>query len=195
MDITTILIALIIGCTAITVFSLMALLYVRRRERERDNKDTERITKTIEDLDTALNAALEEINKLGALVQKEVDEKYKSVLFLYSLVEDKQKEIEESTDSEVISDMISQFIDKHSIKLRVDKPDDTTEPATKKPSGKSSGKPSEKPKPKNPKFTNPKHKQIWEMRESGQNVSDIAKELSMGQGEVKLILDLVERAS
>jgi len=195
LDITTILIALIIGCTAITVFSLMALLYVRRRERERDNKDTERITKTIEDLDTALNAALEEINKLGALVQKEVDEKYKSVLFLYSLVEDKQKEIEESTDSEVISDMISQFIDKHSIKLRVDKPDDTTEPATKKPSGKSSGKPSEKPKPKNPKFTNPKHKQIWEMRESGQNVSDIAKELSMGQGEVKLILDLVERAS
>jgi len=169
----------------------MALLYVRRRERERDNKEAERIAKTIEDLDAALNAALAEINKLGALIQKEVDEKYKSVLFLYNLVEDKQKEIEESTDSEVISEMIAQFIDAHSTKLR-SIAETSSEPIVFDVLEKPKINKDEK---KCPKFTNPKHKQIWEMREKGQNVPEIAKELSMGQGEVKLILDLVDRAS
>ena len=146
MNIDVLLVALIIGFTAITVFSLMALIFVRRRERERGDKDAERIAKTIEDLDAALDAALSEINKLGALVQKEVDEKYKSVLFLYNLVEDKQKEIEESTDSEVISDMISKFIDAHSSKLRViaENSGDIVVPEkiSEKLSEKSSGKPS-----------------------------------------------------
>ncbi|MCL2225584.1 MAG: hypothetical protein FWB96_11520 [Defluviitaleaceae bacterium] len=206
MNITAILIALIVGFVAVTVFSLMALLFVRRRERERDNTEAERVGKTIQELDAALDDALAEINKLGALVQKEVDEKYKSVLFLYNLVEDKQKEISEAADENTVSEMVARCIDTHNAKLRLiaataSEPLSAERDAVAKTQTDEVEFAVEKsediaavPK-KQPKFSNAKHKQIWEMREQGQNVSAIAKELSMGQGEVKLILDLVDRAS
>ncbi|MCL1844020.1 MAG: hypothetical protein FWF79_09420 [Defluviitaleaceae bacterium] len=206
MGVTVVLVALIIGFMAVTIFALSAMLVVRKREKNRE--DSETIEKTIEDLDSALNSALAEINKLGALVQNEINDKYKSVLFLYNLVEDKQKEIAESADGEVIaeileqklkmlaekaegsvsSQMVSEKIASENIaseNIASEKTIKTPEPAGFLPEGK---KPASK-------FTNPKHKQIWEMREGGQKVSEIAKELGMGQGEVKLILDLVERAS
>jgi len=214
LGITIVLVALIIGFMVVTVFSLTAMLVVRRREKERD--DSYKIAKTVEELDTALNAALTEINRMGALIQADVDEKYKSVLFLYNLVEDKQKEIAESADGEVISEMMAQYIEEHGDKLRqLAKPSELghsevinsevtnseirlSEPAQTEPAPQVFENFQEKTEPENKKpqkFANAKHKQIWEMRDSGQAVSDIAKTLDMGQGEVKLILDLIERAS
>lgn len=199
MDTTVILVALIIGFTAIAVFSLTAMLIVRSREKKYE--DVKDVSKAIEELDAALDAAVTEINKLGALVKSEVDEKYKLVLFLYDLVEGKQKKIEESVDGEVISEMFAKYIEAHGTKLRLmTEPPKSPEKTKKIEPDETESKPETilkvTPKPQKPlEFSNPKHKQIWQMRENGQNVPEIAKELGMGQGEVKLILDLVDRAS
>jgi len=205
-----VLVVLIIGFSAITIFSMGALLVMRRREQSR--KDSINIEKSIADLDAALDASLAEINKMGALVLKDIDEKYQAMLFLYNLMEDKQKELtnevwksqeghSEALDGDVVSDMVAQYIEAHSAKLRliqeasenVTEEDDFSE-------GEHSKGVDEVPAPhlifsKRPTFANPRHKQIWEMHEQGVNVPDIAKELSMGQGEVKLILELAARAS
>lgn len=211
MNITAILITLIVGFVVVTVFSLMALLFVRRRERERERKyaieDSARIFKAIEDLDVALDSALTELNKMGALVKEDIDEKYKSMLFLYNLVEDKQKEIAATTDGDAISKMMERQLETYGTKLRliaenaarsvaprmleIPLPPLDELPAKPAPPARPVV-PKEKPRPK---FTNPKHMKIWEMRENGRDVASIAKELGMGQGEVKLILDLAEKAS
>jgi DNA-binding NarL/FixJ family response regulator len=41
--------------------------------------------------------------------------------------------------------------------------------------------------------TNPKHKEIQELNAKGLSVAEIAKSLNLGQGEVKLVLDLGKR--
>lgn len=203
MNITVVLVALIVGFVVITVFSLMSLLFVRRREREKDaaraKEDTERITKTIEELDAALDEALNEINRLGALVNKEIEEKHKAMLFLYNLVEDKQKEIEESADSEVISEMMQKYIETHGEKLKL-----MSVPMVAAAAGGAAvsadtaavlaNAPEETPAEpvKPPTFANAKHKQIWEMSQGGQKPADIAKELGIGQGEVSLILNILK---
>ena len=214
MDVTTVLIALIFGFMVVTIFSLTALFIVRKREKSRQSIDSERISKAIEDLDAAVDSAIKEINKLGALVQNEIDEKYKSTLFLYNLVEEKQKEIAESSDSEVIAEMVAQYVKVHSEKLKqmteasvaevmqvaatakaTQKIIHRVEPESIVAEVESEPSPPEIIKPKTPpKFSNSKHKQIWEMRESGKTPTAIAKELNMGQGEVKLILDLLDRS-
>ena len=198
-----ILVILIVAFLAITLSSMGALLVMRRREQNRKNSAD--IEKNIADLDAALDASIAEINKMGALVLKEIDEKYQSMLFMYNLMEDKQKELTnevwrspenspEPLDSDVVSEMVAQYIEAHSAKLHLikdeafsqaDDVDEEVEEIVPPPLIFS----------KRPSFSNPRHKQIWEMHESGLNVPDIAKELEMGQGEVKLILDLASRAS
>ncbi|MCL1884947.1 MAG: hypothetical protein FWF81_14470 [Defluviitaleaceae bacterium] len=197
MLVTVVLVVLIVGFMAVTVFSLAAMLVVRRREKKIE--DEREVGKTVEELDAALDSALKEINRLGSLIQTEIDEKYKSMLFLYNLVDDKKKEIEESADSDVISEMMEKYIVTHGEKLRMitsqDLPETSAQPIS--PSDVSQEEKealfSETVEKKPKKISNPRHKQIYDMREDGKNPAEIAKELSMGQGEVKLILDLIDR--
>jgi hypothetical protein len=179
-----VLVALIICFTAITVFALSAMLVLRRREKDFEN--SREIARTIDELDEALNSAISEINKMGALIKSESDEKYKSILFMYNLIEDKHKEVSEP-DSEIISEMFAQYIEKHGDKITPPKENPENTNVTQDEMAEL-GLPIEKEQ-----ITNPKHKEIWEMRENGQDVTDIAKKLSMGKGEVKLILDLIDR--
>ena len=188
-----VLVVLTICFFAITFLSVGAMLLMHRREMNR--KDA---VKMIDDLDAALDASIAEINKIGALVLKEVDEKYQAVLFLYSLMDDKQKEITngvwgtpepELPDGDVVSEMVAHYIEAHSARLQSLK-------------SEAESPESEEPVPEQNKddeirlsLSNPKHTKIWEMQESGMKVADIAKELRMGQGEVQLILNLAVRAS
>ena len=204
MEISIILVILIICFSAITIFSLGAMLVMRRREQGR--KDSAEIGKSIADLDAALDASIAEINKMGASVLKEIDEKYQAMLFMYNLMEDKQKELtnevwknseghSEALDGDVVSEMVAQYIEAHSAKLRLIRDESDAEP----PEDDELSDEVEDVAPlifsQRPKFANPRHKQIWEIHEQGQNVPDIAKELGIGQGEVKLILELAARAS
>jgi hypothetical protein len=185
-----VLVILIIAFSAVTLFSMGAMLIMRHREQNR--KDSADIAKTIAELDAALDASLEEINKMGALITKEIDEKYQEILFMYNLISDKQKENWTPSDSKpldnnAVSDMIAQHIEMHSAKLRLIKDEAIAV------SNISNNVPVFVHK--RPTFSNPRHGQIWDMHEQGANVPDIARELGMGQGEVKLILELASRAS
>jgi len=225
LDINIVLAILIIGFSVITVVSLGALFFIRRRELNR--RDSIIISRCIEDLDAASDTSLAEINKMGALVLEEIEEKYQALLFLYNLMEDKQKELTsevwkapenpEPIDGDVVSDMVAQYIEAHSAKLRFvenveNENHDTQDHGTQDDTGaledeepdsievKDSPEAPAIPSPsllfsKRPNFANPKHEQVWELHEQGQNVPDIAKQLGIGQGEVRLILELVARAS
>jgi len=197
--VTVILVALIICFMVVTVFSLSAMLIVRRREQKYEG--AQKLEKAISELDSALDTALKEINKMGGLVQADVDEKYKSMLFLYSLVEEKQKEIGEIEANGVAPRVVAgesqaaqgqAYAHAQSPPQPVITSSDVVTAAEKEMLAVSPAAPPPEPK-RPPKFANSKHKQIWEMRESGKAVSDIAREFSMGQGEVKLILEIIDR--
>lgn len=199
MNETVVLVSLIIGFLAITVFALGALLVVRRRDRDREKVKS--IEKSIAELDATLDSALTEINKLGSIVLKEMEEKHKAMMFLYSIVDDKHKEIIESSDSDVVSEKLAQYMEAYNERLEsiaasaaAIPPHVVETPPLEEPPEYIPPPPPLKVR-KRPNFTNPRHKKVWELREQGQKVPDIAKELGMGQREVKLILDMADRAS
>lgn len=207
MNETIILVALIVVSFATTIFALSAVFVLRRREM--NNKNAKYIEASIERLDATLDSALMEINKLGGLVKKEIDEKYQAMLFLYDMVENKKKEIEEIDPSDIDTTVLAQYLESHVAELAEIKADKVTESIPvidedvhalnmllgKSPTITAEEPPVEKKEWKRPTFTNPKHELIWDMRQQGKVVAEIAKELKMGQGEVQLILDLAERAS
>ena len=184
---TVLLISLIAGFSAITIFSLTAMLFVRRREQAQSEE------RAIADLDAALDAALTEINKMGNLVKSEVNEKYQAMLFLYNLVEEKRKELPPAVaDVGIVADPVAFFdsnkdeaVSADEISLLLGTPDVAPSPISE---------PLADVPIKRPSFTNPQHARIWDMREEGQSLAEIAKTLGIGQGEVKLILDLAKRA-
>ena len=183
--ITAVLVSLIAGFFAITIFALVALIVVRRKNQE--SRDSLKVDDAIARMDNALDSALVELNKMGSLVKQEIDEKYQAMLFLYDLVDGKMKEMESYPTpppplpevTSVTSDAIGQYLD--DIKEETENPLDLL-------LGRS------EPEPQRPtKFTSPKHEQVWNMFESGKDIGQIAKELGMGKGAVKLMLDFSGR--
>ncbi|MCL2048949.1 MAG: hypothetical protein FWG87_09495 [Defluviitaleaceae bacterium] len=208
MTINIILVVLIIGFTAVTISALFAMLIMRRREKQLEQ--SKGIAKTVDELDEALNSAIGEINRLGALIKSEIDEKYNAMLFLYNLVDDKQKELP-SISNDVINEVLAKYTEKineasGNVGASEASGNSGSEAINASDGGEDSGSivsqdelaglglPILTSQKKPRTFTSPKHKKIWEMRESGQNVTDIAKSLNMGKGEVKLILDLIDRS-
>ena len=204
MNDTIILVSLIVGFFAITIFALGALIWVRSKEQNR--QDSKGIDDAVARMDAALDAALVEINKIGSLVKKEIDEKYQAMLFLYDLVDDKKKEIEELDTSEVDATVLAEYLENHvsELKLMQEKMGemsdlDASDGGLDMLLGRNSedvdeGLDSAGEEWKRPVFANPKHEKIWDMHQSGKSISEIAKELRMGKGEVKLILNLAGRA-
>jgi len=208
LTINIILVVLIIGFTAVTISALFAMLIMRRREKQLEQ--SKGIAKTVDELDEALNSAIGEINRLGALIKSEIDEKYNAMLFLYNLVDDKQKELP-SISNDVINEVLAKYTEKineasGNVGASEASGNSGSEAINASDGGEDSGSivsqdelaglglPILTSQKKPRTFTSPKHKKIWEMRESGQNVTDIAKSLNMGKGEVKLILDLIDRS-
>jgi DNA-binding NarL/FixJ family response regulator len=103
---------------------------------------------------------------------EELDEKYQSMLFLYNLLEDKKKEIVEMNANSIAGNAAAE-----QQTLNITGHEQT--PAPKRRRAK-------------PSAVNPKHKEILKLANEGQKPAEIAKELNMGQGEVRLILDLAK---
>jgi DNA-directed RNA polymerase specialized sigma24 family protein len=168
-------ISIILGFLLVTVFSLAGMLITRRREQKNNNdRDT---ADQLRKIDEAADAALNELNKTAGLVLEEINEKYQSMLFLHTLLEEKKKEIL------LISETIK------------------APPKPRRKSGQSNAEPSENValndlkknttvKPKTITSLNPKHDEIIQLAGVGFSTAEIAKELNMGKGEVRLILDL-----
>jgi len=164
------------------------------RSREQNREEVRAVADVVAELDKSLDAAIIEINKMGSLVQKDITDKHNEILFLYNLILDKQKEIEHVKDGEIISEMVEQYLQTHSAQLQLLAEENATINSTPEINNVEEVEEVKKER-KRPVFTNPKHEEIWNRRELGQSNAEIAKDMNIGQGEVKLILDLADRAS
>ena len=132
--------------------------------------------KSIEEADEAV----ENLNKLSQSVFDELEKKYQEILFLYSLMDEKKKDI-----TEIYSKPMP--VAPQTTKSK--------EAVAEAPQNKESA-PQEDSKPAMPlasAIKNPNLKQILKLRDEGMDVAEIAKTLDIGQGEVQLILGLGKR--
>jgi len=184
-------------------------------------------------VDNVADEALEEINKTAKLVLDELNEKYNALLFVYQLMDDKQKELENPENAERLATLLSQInqtepatepTEPTGLDITIDndldffqleeklselseESDLITELATTlksepepelKPESESEQKSEqkteyEKPAPYSPPqavVIHPKHAVIKELQAQGLSLSDIARHLDMGQGEIQLIIGL-----
>ena len=158
---TVLLIVLIVVLFLITVISIYAMVKLRRKASDISD----------ESLDAGFEICIRELNKMGSLIKSDLDARYKEILFLYNLIEDKHKQIEmllskdsieelqEEKHIEPISETAAELYDEADVSrsLLFD------------------------------------HKVIIQMSEQGYGVADIAKELGIGQGEVRLILNIANK--
>ena len=189
-----VLITLIISVT-ITIISLMTFILLRSTRNAGKNTEDESILlldtlqtpeipaeeDAVGRIDAAADAALDEINKTARLILDEIQEKYQAMLFLYNLLEEKKKEIAALT--EVVEG------------LRV--PAGRNKPSKLTVHSGSAGVnirpvPSLKQAPRGNNI-NIRYERVKEMYAEGIPVTEIAKALNMGQGEVRLVIDLAER--
>lgn len=114
-----------------------------------------------------LNGKILELNEYSEFMKSELDKKHKELLFLYQLINEKSKEIKGQSE-EVIH-----VTEKESISII--------------------------PPPENIKLVDKAEQQklnhnkmILQLSERGYSIKDIAQMLEIGQGEVKLVLNLFE---
>jgi hypothetical protein len=212
LEMIVILVLVVVLCV-VSVSFIMAIIWMRKHEQDRDQ--VIQTAEALAQLDEALDSALVELNRVGNLVQKEIGEKYQAMLFLYNLLEDKQKEKPEGTAGvevvlpERIRDDLNK-IDMAAInKVEIDaaiagvdaavtgtadtdtapSPVPVVEPEAVPVEPPAPEIPPAKPKPRR-KAINPKHEKILELSTQGKSITDIAKELGIGQGEIKLIIEM-----
>lgn len=145
-------------------------------------------------VDAVTDVALDEINKTSQLVLDELNEKYKALLFVYQLMDDKHKVVgaekavsegNSSWDSVVGEEDSPQDIAQDSgnsekVELDISIGDELDiKPMVEELQVSLS--------------THPKYGIIKELLDGGIAISEIAKRLNMGQGEVQLIIGLSGR--
>jgi hypothetical protein len=138
--------ALIIG-SCLVAAALASMIAEGKKADGRRQAEQE----SIKSLNTSLidaDEAMEEMDKLAKSIFKEMEEKHQELLFLFSMIEGKKAEAEESAG---------------------ERPEQES---------RKSG------------FKNPKLGKIRDLYDKGLAIEEIARALGIGQGEVKLILNL-----
>ena len=130
-------------------------------------------------VDNVTDAALDEINRLSRLILDELDEKHNSLLFMYQLMDDKKKELESintrlDTETEVDTSFIHQG-------------------AKEIPSPKIVQNLGINRNQTINVLAHYKYLEIKELQNKGLSAQEIARQLGIGQGEVKLIIGLIGR--
>ena len=148
------------------IFGIGIVIFSIIKFKPEENSSTDDLDRTVEKLAASINDAdnaIEEINKLSKSVLDEISIKYQELLHLYSIIDEKEKSLS-STYKQVDVSIQDTFT--------------PNKPArAKSPPDISS-------------INNPKHREIIALSNSGMNVSEIAKRLNLGQGEVSLVLEL-----
>lgn len=141
----------------------VSIFLIKKEDKERAELNTK-----IDEVFNAINSSLEmiennsaEFNNLCEIIFKETEEKYQELLLLYSLIDEQKSKDTEKTKS----------ADKNQ---------------------KSDIQKSNAPKEQDNSFIykNKNSKEIFRLYDSGVNISEIAKRLSIGKGEVQLILNI-----
>lgn len=170
-------ISIIIGLSVVTLFTLFANVIMRFRERRRTDGD-ETAGAAIERIDRAADAALDEINKTSRLALDELNEKYQAISFLYSLLEEKKKELAALAGMD--SAEIARQAKNGGAEIPQAKNFRAPQKSKKAPAANITG--------------SARYEQIKKLHDQGLGASEIAKRLDIGQGEVSLTLDLARRA-
>ena len=187
MSETVLIVVLIVVLFFTTVISLLAMVKLRRITK----------SESAENLDAGFEICINELNKIGNLIKSDLDAKYKEILFLYNLMEEKHKQIEALVSKSKTRDSFNEVAREVDAKevmpayeelydfdefVEQDFPEPDSEPIS----------PVQNDSDVSRAFI-PDHKVILSMSERGLGIADIARELGIGQGEVKLILNIASR--
>lgn len=152
-------------------FILIIYSLVKVQKNENNNSEIFTVEEAIKKLKTQIEDADKVMNELNSLAEQiflQFQEKRQELLFLYDLIEQKQKDISPNIDITI---------------------DGKAQNETKENEVQNETK--EKKQNKNyKKYENPLLEQILEMKEKGISNSEIAKSMNVGKGEIELILNL-----
>ncbi len=174
-------ISIIIG-----IFFIIISLFLFNSDKNNTSEYFE-ASNTFKALDVSISEidkAMEELNDTSKYIFKEIEEKYQELLFLYSLIDEKKNEIADIyktkyTDEKIEKPVVDNLKDIYT-KINIEH---RNSPNTAKESLL-------KIKQKNKIAESPYFNEIVAFSKEGFSVSEIAKKLNIGQGEVKLILNL-----
>ncbi len=159
-----ILAAVVVGILLI----VLSLIFFRQHSMTGDGL-ADNTVKAIDASISEMDKTMEEFNELSKSIFEEIDARYQELLFLYSLIDDKKTAIDKIYKA----------------------PPPAPVPVQQKQS-----EPAEIPRSKSAEAaashfqSHPKRDEIIHLRKQGIPVAEIAKQLDMGQGEVKLIIEL-----
>lgn len=155
-----ILISIIVGIGLI-VFSVINFKTKEEApESYHENLDTHRVMEKLASSINDADNAIDELSKLSQDILDEINAKYQELLYLYSFIDEKQKELSYNYEKVDLG-----------IKKELNNINDNKELTSFN-------------------FTNTKHKEIIDLKNKGMPVSEIAKTLNLGQDEVSLIIEL-----
>ena len=184
---TVLIVVLIVVLFLTTVISIHAMAKLRRKTN----------SESADSLDAGFEICINELNKMGSLIKSDLDAKYKEILFLYNLIEEKHKQIESlvsKNNTRASFDEAAREVDAEEVMPAYEELygfDDFVEQVVAEPNIEPvSYVQSESDVPRS---YIPDHKVILRMSEQGLSIADIARELGIGQGEVKLILNIASK--
>ena len=141
-------------------------------------------------LSTMTNEKMMALGDYAVTVCDEIEKNHKEVMFLYSMLNDKEKEVKDLTaeaeqkisELKKANDMALEAYVKEEVIPEIEEPVELVEP---------------EPEPELPE-AEPEETEdntndiILEMKRNGMSIMEIARELGMGVGEVKLVVDLYQ---
>ena len=149
-----------------------ALVVMKEKPAPKNDFDMEKI---MEAMDRSMNDAdstATELAKFSQNVVTEIDDKYQQLLYLYSLIDEKSEKLgtNPSNSQSKIDISIDESFDFQN------KRKETTVKAVEKGF--------------DPHLVSDKYRSVFELYDKGMSVAEIARSLNIGQGEVKLVLEL-----
>jgi len=135
-------------------------------EQREDN-----LIKTINEADDAI----EQLNDISKQIFLQQEEKYQELLYLYEIIEQKKKELTNASENKQAKENLNvnqTLSDNTKEDMKQDIKQDIKKEAVESIS---------------------KYDEIFKLNEQGYSITEIAKKLNMGQGEVNLVLELKKR--
>ena len=180
------LVVLIVVLFLTTVCSVFAMVKLRKKMSSASE----------ENLDAGFDICINELNKMGSLIKSDLDARYKEILFLYDLIEDRHRQIEALVNQRRASfeavveearakEVVPAYEELYNFEDFVEQKFPESNELATSMRNETQGD--------HTRASLPDRKVILEMSERGQGIADIAKELGIGQGEVKLILNIANR--
>ncbi len=164
-----------------------------------DKASDEVIIKTDDQLDKISNEKIMALDEFGNQINAKIEENHDHVVFLYNMLNQKDDEIKatlsdmESAKNEMkdtVSDMLKIARQLNNAIKKTSKSEKTTEKKSEKPDTTAYDGPSEQMSMNDVNVFDNRNDEILKLYKEGRSILDISKKLDIGQGEVKLVIDL-----